>query len=369
MAQGFTGTNVPDGSMVPSKMASGFFAAGRNKIINGNFNVWQRGTAFNGLTSLTKTADRWIWSKNTTAATVNVTASTDVPSAVGANYSLLITQTATTDSSVDAGDRMILYQGIEGYNVLPFKTGPFTLSFWVKTNRPTSGSERYCVGMANAGPDAHYIAEYQVTTTGWEKKTITVPALATGIGTWNFGTGGGIYLMFNLMAGSTYQAAPNVWASGNTCATSNQVNFCATAGNTFQLSQVQLELGSTAEDFEYLLYPHELALCQRYYWRIWPGTAAYGYVGQCYSTTNAEILIPLPTMRTNPTGGLSAYSDFVLWQAGSGGSSLTSSSYSSNYSTFLRLRAIVGASLAAGDCTTLQFNNANAWLDADAEIT
>jgi hypothetical protein len=75
--------------------------------------------------------------------------------------------------------------------------------------------------------------------------------------------------------------------------------------NTGTLSLVQLEKGSTATAFDYRPYGTELALCQRYYVQ-WGGSSAFssygGNLGQCNSTINATIRVPVPVpMRSSPT--------------------------------------------------------------------
>jgi len=55
----------------------GFGQAGKNKIINGDFGIWQRGTTFTNLTAGAYSADRWI--VQTSNNTIDVSRSTFTP--------------------------------------------------------------------------------------------------------------------------------------------------------------------------------------------------------------------------------------------------------------------------------------------------
>jgi hypothetical protein len=87
------------------------------------------------------------------------------------------------------------------------------------------------------------------------------------------------------------------------------VNVLATAGNTFAITGVQLEVGTTATNFDFRSIGTELALCQRYYEKSYnvdvvPGTGlAYGWSGttsQNYLEMPSGIIFKV-TKRANPT--------------------------------------------------------------------
>lgn len=268
----------------------------KNAIINGDFNVWQRGTSFNSAANGAYTADRFGYGKSG-AMVHDISRSTDVPTVAEAgrlfNYSALIDCT-TVDASIAAGDFAMLSQVVEGYNFLPLAQRTITLSFWVKATK----TGIYCVSFRNAGFDRSYVAEYTVNATAtWEKKTITITA-SPSAGTWNYTNEAGVWLGFCLAAGSTYQTTASAWQTGSFLATANQVNACDSTSNDFRLCGVQLEAGSNATDFEQLLFGDELALCERYY-----STATVVMDAAVNGTTTVKQMtwLYVVPMRTTPT--------------------------------------------------------------------
>lgn len=110
---------------------------GYNAIINGDMNIWQRGTSFAASASGAYTADRFN-TGNTGAAVYTVSRSTDVPTIAQAgrlfNYSLDV-QVTTADASVAAGDTVGIFQPVEGHNWLPLAGRVTTYSFWCKAKK------------------------------------------------------------------------------------------------------------------------------------------------------------------------------------------------------------------------------------------
>jgi hypothetical protein len=77
----------------------------------------------------------------------------------------------------------------------------------------------------------------------------------------------------------------------------------SSTNNFFKITGVQLEVGSTATDFEHRSFAQELALCQRYCYVIKMNNANYsGFVGQAKTTDEAIVIgnAPVP-MRDEPT--------------------------------------------------------------------
>jgi hypothetical protein len=269
----------------------------RNKIINGNMRIHQRGGSTIVTSSNLYNVDRWY---GFSSGTFVMQQSTDVPAGTNLSNSLWV-QVAIADASLAAGDFNSIAQRIEGYDsaVLGYGTAnqPNTLSFWVKS----SLTGTYCVSFRNSGVDRSYVAEYTINSANtWEKKVIS---LTTDIaGTWLKTDGIGLRLDFALAMGTNFQTTPNVWASGSFTATSNQVNWMSSASSrTFYLTGVQLEQGSVATPLEQRPQQTELALCQRYFYN--PSTV-YNTTFMSMNTNQfGEILtwaFPV-TMRAVPT--------------------------------------------------------------------
>jgi hypothetical protein len=249
-------------------------SAQKNLIINGNFDIWQRGTSFAAIADSTYHADRFQYSKGGTMVHT-VSRSTDVPtvaeSSYLSNYSVLIDCT-TADASIAAGDLCLLQQRLEGYNWATLAQQAITLSFWHKHTKTGT----YCVALRNSGVDRSYVAEYtQSVTDTWEKATINISA-SPSAGTWNYTTGIGVYLSWALASGTDYHGTADTWESANDLATSNQVNACDSTSNNFMIAQVQLEAGSVATDFEIRNHATERIMCERYYEQSYDDGVATG---------------------------------------------------------------------------------------------
>jgi hypothetical protein len=299
---------------VGSVNGSGF--GSRNKIINGDMRIAQRGTSFVSAADA-YTLDRWRW-QDQVASPVRVTVSqdSDAPNDTF-QYSYKVDVT-TADASIETTDFALISQRIEGYNVRDLIGRTFTVSFWVKS--PKTGV--HCVAFRNDGADRSYVKEYTVDAANtWEYKSVTVTGGLITAGTWDWTNGIGLDLSFTLTSGTTFQTTADAWQTGNFIATSSQVNAVDSTANNFFLTGVQLEVGETASPFEFKSYRVEFADCQRYFQHFSgnsSGQPGLQWAGST-STTNAYVsgaqfavkMRDGPTMAwTTPT--LSNVSDLVL---------------------------------------------------------
>lgn len=248
----------------------------RNFLIGGDFasNPWQRGTSFAAIATATYWADRWSNQKVGTMV-YTIARDTDVPllaSGKQVKNSALITVT-TAQAAIAAGDFAFFSQKVEGYNFIPLAQQAFVGSFWVKS--ALTGT--YCCQARNSGNDRSYISQFTVSAANtWEKKTVQFTASPSG-GTWNYTTGSGVEFGVALACGTTFQGLANNWGIGNFIATSSQVNFFTTNGNTIRFADFQLELGSNVTPFESPSIRDVVAECQRYWQSI--KSTIFGYAG------------------------------------------------------------------------------------------
>jgi hypothetical protein len=274
----------------------------RNRIINGDMRISQRsgtsavtvdGGAFYGV-------DRWKGEDGTDGA-FTIQQTTTAPA--GFNYSTKITIT-TADTSLGATQYSYFGQVIEGYNFADLGWGTasaksVTLSFWVQS----SVTGTYTASFINIDQNRSYPATFVINAANtWEYKTITVAGDTTG--TWATTNEAGLKLYICMGTGSTYTGTGNAWSGSLYFNATGATNLIGTNGATFYITGVQLEVGSSATGYEYRQYQQELALCQRYYWKVVPdgGTICGFGSGQFANSTTANIIFNYPvSMRTAPT--------------------------------------------------------------------
>lgn len=188
--------------------------------------------------------------------------STTVP----AGFYNSIVATVTTAAAISSGDYYDIQQNIEGLNLLDLNWGTanaatVTLSFWVRS----SVAGIYSFQLRNSASNRSIVYNYTIATANtWQQITQTIAGDTSG--TWLATNGIGIGLVIPLGTGSSYTTATTgTWQAGNfNASTSALTTWQATLSNTFYITGVQLEKGSTATSFDYRPYGTELQLCQRY---------------------------------------------------------------------------------------------------------
>ena len=251
--------------------------AGRNKIINGDFGVWQRGTTFNGITSGTYCADRWVTSNGNSGATINITRQSFTPGTAPVTgyesaYYLQFAQTVAGSGSTYNQ----LQNRIE--DVRTFANQTVTFSFWALAGSGTISLNPIvgqCFGSGGSGNVELTLTPTSISvgSSGWTRYTATgtLPSIAGK----TIGTGSYIYAYFGLPTNAVFTF--NVWG-------------------------VQLEAGSTATEFTTASgsIGGELALCQRYYYQVVApgGTFITGEISGGYALGVYRFPV---TMRTSPS--------------------------------------------------------------------
>jgi hypothetical protein len=239
----------------------------RNLIINGAMQVAQRGTT--GTTNSTsagyQTVDRFGVQLLVSTGVYSTSIVQDAPSTFDYSHKITV---STADTSLDADQRTCFYQFIEGYNAQNLKWGTSeardaTLSFWVKGS--STGTYGLAVLTQNGSGRTRTFTYTIDTANTWEYKTISIPA-DTVSSDWFQTTSTGIQLRWSLGCGSNRTQDTGSWVTtGAKFGATGEKNFVAIQDATWQITGVQLEVGSVATPFEHRSYGEELALCQRYY--------------------------------------------------------------------------------------------------------
>jgi hypothetical protein len=270
-------TLVADSSATTGLRWTENYAAGKNKIINGDFGVWQRGTSFTLTTSVQSfTADRFRALVNFSAGTSTASQQTFTPgTAPVAGYEGQYFHRISCGSTATYAE---MSQMIE--DVRTFAGQTITVSFWAKASTGFTTGTLLAQNFGSGGSSEVTTSGSSITlTTSWARytTTISVPSI-TGktIGT------------------SSYLRVYPLTAT----ATLNSV--------TIDYWGVQVEESSVATAFQTATgtIQGELAACQRYYVRS-GGTSSSQWMataGISQSTTKASIAWQLPVpMRVAPT--------------------------------------------------------------------
>jgi len=278
----------------------------RNLIINGAMQVaqWSTSTTIPEGTE-TYGTDRWYGYANSIDELVlTMSQDTDAPAGFAASTKLT---TSTAESALAADEYSTFTQKIEGQNLqnLAFGTSDaqsFTLSFWVKS----SLTGTFAVSFYKPNGSEIIGSTYTINSANtWEYKTITIVG-NTGSSIVNDNTAG-LWVTFTLAAGSDWTSTDNTswgsYANGKWSYGQTQNGLITTLNATWQITGVQLEVGSEATPFEHRSYGDELARCQRYYYEInYSGAALRLGWGHSAASTQCRMHFQTPVpMRATPT--------------------------------------------------------------------
>lgn len=245
----------------------------RNLIINGEFNINQRGFS-STTTSGTYGFDRWFilgTGGTTTYSSQSFTAGNPISGEEPTNFARVV----TTGQSA-SGDLSILIQRIE--NVRNCAGQTVTISFWAKAS---SGSPKVAVevdqnfGTGGSPSSAVYtLAGSATLSTTWNRYffTVNVPSISGK----TFGSNPDSYLALNL------------WVSGGS-SFNTRTNSLGIQSNTFDFWGVQVEQNLVPTSFEHRPIGIETMLCQRYYTSltdpplrgVFNASTSFGRLGGC----------------------------------------------------------------------------------------
>ena len=285
----------------------GQIAGRRNLLINGAMKINQRiqtGSLgyFNPVTGSIYTLDRWkvLNANSFDTDSAQVTQDSSGPAGFRNSIQMNIGNTETPSSNQVCGfQQKIEAQDCQGLKFGTSSAETTTLSFWVYSNKTGT----YCIQVIHEDVSKYVLFEYTISASNtWEKKTITISGNTSNTITDDNGTG--LNVIWVLCAGSgRHVSATSSWtSSGNALATSNQVNLWDNADNYFRMTGCQLEIGTTATEFEYRSFGDELSLCQRYYQRFQSGGDHHQLAAAGEGSSSCKVGVPLCVpLRAAPT--------------------------------------------------------------------
>jgi len=275
-------TLVADSAATTGLRYQSNFAAGKNKIINGDMNIWQRGTSITlpiANNSYSGT-DRFCFSRNGTSSVITCSRQAFTPGTAPvagyeSNYFMRLNQTV-------AGSGMT-YNEIQYKieDVTTFAGQTVTFSFWAKADSARTVPQVVLIQNFGSGGSSQVNTNIMTSlsiTTSWQRftATITLPSISgKTIGTSSF-----LEIDMQLFMNTTF---------------------------TFDTWGWQLEAANTATAFQTATgtIQGELSACQRYYYRSTSSAGsqtAIGISGITNSTTNlVGYFNPPVPMRVTPT--------------------------------------------------------------------
>jgi hypothetical protein len=269
-------------------------AAGKNAVINGGMDIWQRGTSFAGTTLGAYGADRWGYYRG--GAVGGATWTRQSSGLTGFQYSLRAQRNSGDTSTQYVG----IWQGIETINSIPYAGKTVTVSFYAKCGANYSASANglglnLLTGTGTDEPPFNFtgsavaIAQYATLTTSWQRFTFTA-TLPTNTNE----------ISIQIIGYPTGTAGANDW---------------------FEVTGVQLEVGSVATPFSRAGgdIQGELAKCQRYFYKAVTGVNTPGWMCAYYTSSAIISTIRFPvTMRTSPTFVVATGTDYYVVVVGGG---------------------------------------------------
>jgi hypothetical protein len=250
--------------------------AASNPVLNSAFQVWQRGTSFTATTSYG--ADRWYQVFDSgIAATYSRQNTNDTTNLPNIQYCMRVQRDSGNTGA--SPKQITLSQSLESANSIPLAGKTVTYSFYARAG-------------ANYSPTSSILVATLYSGTGTDQN---VMAGFTG----------------NASVASTNATLTTTWqrfsVTGTVATTAKQlaVYFVATptgtagANDYFEVTGVQLDIGSVALPFRTYsaTLAGELAACQRYYFKVGPGTEnnapiAMGMFNSAGTSVQAQVYFP-----------------------------------------------------------------------------
>jgi hypothetical protein len=294
-----TATNMNDVGGAINLLDGAQYAGAKNRVLNSNMSVWQRGTSIATGAAFTYGADRWqsYRAALATGMTVSRQVTNDTTNLPFIQYCARVQR----DSGNTGTGTLNFYQSFESVNSIPLAGKTVVLSFYARAGANfSSASNALSVALfTGTGTDQN------VGSAGYTGNVNAISGTATLTTTWQRFTYSATLTATTTELSPLFQYTPVGTAGAN---------------DYFEITGVQLEAANTASPYapNGATYQAELAACQRYYWRTSAESKAYNVystLGIASSTAAARFAIANPVaMRTAATAV--DYSNISLWDSG-----------------------------------------------------
>ena len=284
LVSGTTAQDLTVDNINTTSINSGQASGRKNLIINGAMQVAQRGTS--STSQGYQTVDRFHvnysgTNESPTQAQVDLSSS-DTPYSLGFRKALKITN-GNQSGGAGSSDYIEIGHKTESQDIA--KSGwnytntnsKITLSFWVKS----SVAQVFYGYMFNRDGTrtAYAFSTGSLSQNTWTKITKTI--IGNSALQFDNNNEAGLEIYFTLFMGTDLtdnSRSLNSWATFDGAAhTPDQTSTWYTTDDaTFEITGIQLEVGSTATDFEHRSVGQELALCQRYFEKTYAQEIALG---------------------------------------------------------------------------------------------
>jgi hypothetical protein len=341
-----------------ANFGGGQWAAGKNKIINGDFTINQRNFS-STTTSTTYGLDRWNYDYSDGTSTYSVQTFTPGAAPVAGYEAKNFARIVTTGQTLTTANTRFT-QSIE--DVRTFAGQTVTVSFWAKaaTGTPKIAVElAQAMGAGGSGGGNNTIGNVTITTS-WARYSVT--GSVAGLSGATIGTSSALILRLFVSAGSAFNA---------------RTGSMGIQTNTFDIWGVQAEAANTASPFQTATgtIQGELAACQRYCVMYKADVTYNRYAGGLnYSTTkcNGNIFLPVE-MRIAPslttTGTASNYAVNHGADTITACSAVPAINGAGSSNKVASIDATVASGLTAGSFgTILSNNNTSSYLLFTAEL-
>ena len=351
----------------------------RNLIINGAMQVAQRGTSSTAVGY--KTVDRiyggYAGTDEAPTFTQADIGTSDSPYLSGFRKSFKI-QNGNQTSGAGAADELFMTYYIEAQDLAQSgwdytsSSSDITISFWVKS----SVAQQFQVNMRlypASGDQKEFCFEYTPSANTWTKVTKTISG-ASGNVLRNTNELG-MFIQFPQFYGTNYTAntrAFDTWETKNNAQNYKDyaTTWYTTNDATWEITGLQLEVGSVATDFEHRSFAQELALCQRYFFNLTgDNNFRSGVLGYANSSSEfrGAVYFPVP-MRASATFTGSATAMVVDSADDSASFNVNTISVSNTPTKLQAVVEVSTSSMTAGQCGQLEFRAANGFMNFSAEL-